>query len=117
MAKSIPAKEFKAAVQAFNVVLKEADGENSIKVVAVKKDQVIEDFTNKVLDFIEKDKAAELPDIVIDFYNDYIVEENSTEAEEKAAKDAKKKSDKKKKEKKVKTGPSKIGRASCRERV
>ena len=66
MAKVIPAKEFKKAIQELNKLLK-TKGEESIKFVGVKKEDAITNFTNKILDFIEKDIAVELPDAVIDF--------------------------------------------------
>ena len=79
MAKAIPAKEFKAAVKALNATL---DKENKIKVVGVKKEDVVEAFTNQVLDFIENDKASDLPEEVIDFYNDHIVDDGTDEGDE-----------------------------------
>jgi len=78
MAKEIPGKEFKSSVKEFNTLLKKNE-ESTIKVVGVKKEAVVEEFTNKVLDYIEKDKAADLPDEVIDFYNTYIVEDEKDE--------------------------------------
>lgn len=85
MAKSIPAKEFKAAVKSLNEVLAEAE-EEKIKIVGVKKEVVVEKFTNSVLNFIDEDRADELPDNVIDFYNDHIAsEDEDEEPEEKPA--------------------------------
>ncbi len=81
MAKNIPAKEFKAAVKALNVILKEAE-EAPIKIVGVKKEQVTEDFTNIVLNFIEEERSEELPDEVIEIYNTYIATEDTDDEEE-----------------------------------
>lgn len=112
MAKSIPTKEFKVAVKAFNTVLKNSEGETPIKVVTVKKEKILENFTNKVLDFIEKDKAADLPDEVIDFYNEHIVEEeeekeNSSDKEKKSKKKSKENKNKKKNSPPKKDNPRK----------
>ena len=92
MAKSIPAKEFKAAVKSLNEVLAEAE-EPKIKIVGVKKEDVVEEFTNTILNFIEEDRADELPDTVIEFYNEYIA--NEEEEEEQEEKKTSKKSGKK----------------------
>lgn len=108
MAKEIPTKEFKTALTALNSLLKDSEGENPIKVVGVKKEKVITDFTNKVLDFIEKDNAADLPDVVIDFYNNFIVDDDD-EADAKSAKDDKKKPAKEKKKPKEKKPPKEKG--------
>lgn len=86
MAKVIPAKEFKKAIQELNKLLK-TKGEESIKFVGVKKEDAITNFTNKILDFIEKDIAVELPDAVIDFYNNYIAVED-TKPKKKEVKEA-----------------------------
>lgn len=81
MSKKMPVAEFKAAVKALNAVLKE-DGKAAIKVVGVAKDTVIENFTNTVLDFIENDRAADLPDEAIELYNEHIAtEEDGDEAD------------------------------------
>lgn len=77
MAKVIPAKEFKKAIQELNDLLK-TKGEESIKFVGVKKEVAVTNFTNKILDFIEKDIAVELPASVIAFYNKHIVDEPET---------------------------------------
>ena len=74
MAKVIPAKEFKKAIQELNDLLK-TKGEESIKFVGVKKEVAVTNFTNKILDFIEKDIAVELPASVIAFYNKHIVDD------------------------------------------
>jgi len=71
MAKSIPAKEFKSAVKSLNGALTKA-GDDKIKIVGVRKEVVVEEFTNTVLDYIDEDNAEALPDDVIDFYNDHI---------------------------------------------
>jgi len=81
MTKSMPNKEFKEAVSALNAVLK-ADEKSTIKIVAVKKAKVIEDFTNAVLDFIENDKIKALPESVIDFYNEFIAEDAPDDVED-----------------------------------
>lgn len=88
MAKTIPAQKFKDAIKALNEVLK-ANDEEMIKYVGVKKEVAFENFTNKILDFIEKDRAVDLPDVVIDFYNNYIVEEDTKPKKKKAKEDAK----------------------------
>ena len=74
MAKVIPAKEFKKAIQELNDLLK-TKGEESIKFVGVKKEVAVTNFTYKILDFIEKDIAVELPASVIAFYNKHIVDD------------------------------------------
>jgi len=105
MAKNIPTNEFKAAIKEFNKVLKSVE-KKTIKFVGIKKETVLEEFTKHVLNFIENNKASDLPDIVIDFYNTHIVQdENSTEdkKEKKKEKKEKKKEKKEKKEKKAKT--------------
>lgn len=81
MAREIPAKEFKEAIKALNGLLKE-EGEDTIKMVGVKKVDVIENFTTIILGFIEEDKSDKLPDNVIDFYNEYIVADESEEGED-----------------------------------
>lgn len=81
---AMPNKEFKKAVTDLNVVLK-AEKKPVIKIVAVKKTTVIENFTNSILDFIENDNVAALPESVIDFYNEYIVvdaDDDTTPVEE-----------------------------------
>ena len=74
MAKVIPAKEFKKAIQELNDLLKTKE-EEIIKFVGVKKEVAVTNFTNKILDFIEKDIAVELPASVIAFYNKHIVDD------------------------------------------
>jgi len=74
MAKVIPAKEFKKAIQELNDLLKTKE-EETIKFVGVKKEVAVTNFTNKILDFIEKDIAVELPASVIAFYNKHIVDD------------------------------------------
>ncbi|MDP8268195.1 MAG: hypothetical protein P9L97_05650 [Candidatus Tenebribacter davisii] len=108
MAKVIPGKEFKEAIKALNEVLKVAE-EDSIKIVGIKKEVVVTEFTNKVLDFIENDKAQDLPDAVIDFYNNYIVEgeDEGGEAEKKPVADKAADKSKKKADKDAKTAADK----------
>jgi len=107
MAKNISFKEFKSAVKALNKVLAESDA-TTIKIVGVKKEEVIEEFTNAVLGFIDDNNTGELPNSVIDFYNHSIVgAEDETEDNKKPAKT------KEKKEKKPKRDffvPNKSGR-------
>ena len=80
MAKKMDAQEFKEAVKALNAVLKKA-GEPTIKMVGAKKDDIVRDFTNKVLDYIENDNVENLPDSAINVYNKYIVDTNEDEDE------------------------------------
>lgn len=103
MAKNIPGKEFKEAIKSFNEVLKAAKSP-AIKFVGVKKEAVLKDFIAKVLGYIDNDKVAELPDDVIDFYNNHIVEEDPKDSKKKKEKPKKKpeKKEKKKQEKKEK---------------
>jgi len=113
MAKNIPGKEFKEALKALNEVLKTA-GEDTIKVVGIKKEVVVEEFTNKILDFIEKDKAADLPDETIDFYNKFIVIDDADDTDDadeekpKKGKEKKPKKEKKARKEKKSAGP-KVG--------
>ena len=81
MSKKIDGKKFKAAVKALNEVL-EADELDKIKVVGVKKEEVIEAFTTNVQSYIDKDKVSDLPDAVIDFYNDFIADDDSDDADD-----------------------------------
>jgi len=73
MKNQISVNKFKGAVKSLNEFLKHND-RNKITVVGVKRQQVMEVFTNTVLDFIDNDIAEELPDDVIDFYNEYIAD-------------------------------------------
>lgn len=98
MAKNIPSKEFKAAIKALNEILKDQE-KDVIKVVGVTKEDVLENFTNSILDFIENDKAADLPDATIDFYNEYIVDSGEEEGDDEADAKAKEKADAKAKKK------------------
>ncbi len=85
----IPAKEFKAALMALNKTL----GKKKIKTLKRKKEDIIKDFTDVVLSAIENDATGDLPEIVIDFYNDHIAggeDEDGEDVPEK--KDTKKKS-------------------------
>lgn len=88
MAKTIPASEFKVAVKALNAVLKENE-ETPVKTVGVEggKAVIIENFTNVVLDYMDNDRTEELPEEVIDLYNEYLVddEDGDEEPEEKPA--------------------------------
>ena len=81
MAKNIPAAEFKAAVKLINKVLKENE-EEPIKIVGVKKEDVVEKFTKIVMNFIDEDRSDELPDEVIELYNTYIAVEDEDEEEQ-----------------------------------
>ena len=109
MAKNIPAKEFKAAIKELNLILIEK-GEDKIKIVNSKKEDIISEFTNCVLNFIDVDDAESLPDAVIDIYNKYIASENKEEAEEaEEKKGTKKKTSAKKTSAKNKTPPKKVG--------
>lgn len=76
-----PDAEFKAAVKTLNEKLKAA-GEETIKVVTRKKTDIYEDFTKKMLEMIEAERTAELPDEAIDFYNNHIANENGDDAGE-----------------------------------
>lgn len=71
MKTTIPSQEFKAVIKSLNRFLKQ-DGHEKIRVVRVAKKQVLDDFINTVLDFIENDKAEELPGDVIDCWNEYV---------------------------------------------
>lgn len=105
MAKSIPGKEFKAAVKALNKVLK-ADKKEIIKLSGgAKKEDVVISFTEAILEYIEADKVEKLPDEVIDFYNDYVVEaeeEVEEEAEEEVEEEAEEAEEEEKPKKKTK---------------
>jgi len=103
MSKNFPSAEFKTAVKALNVVLKE-EKMSVIKIVTVKKEKVIESFTTSVLDFIDNDNVAALPENVIDFYNAYIVSDEDSESGDVVPEksDPVAKTKKTKKEKKVK---------------
>ncbi len=106
-AKNISFKEFKTAVKALNKVLTES-GSKAIKVVGVKKEVVIEKFTNVVLEFIDENKTEDLPNTVIDFYNNSIVgAEDETEDNKPSPK---KKEKKEKKPKRDFFVPNKSGR-------
>lgn len=91
MAKKLPKDEFKSALTALNEVLKES-GDTQIKFVGVKKNEVVENFTKKVIEFIEQEKIEKLPDEVINFYNDHIANEepDDDDKEEKTTKKPKK---------------------------
>ena len=110
MAKNISFKEFKIAVKALNGVLKSA-GTKTIKVVGVKKEEIIEEFTKTVVGFINDEKTSDLPNTVIDFYNNSIVgDDEDDDQKDGKKKDGKKKDAKKdaKKDKK-KTKTKKVG--------
>lgn len=109
MAKSIPAKEFKEAMNDLNKIL----GKNKIKIVGVKKVEVIEQFTDSVLDFIDNGKDAELPDSVINVYNTYIANEEGEEDEAEEKPVAKEKH----KKKTTKTGKSTFGSKIVKKRT
>jgi len=85
MSENLPKQDFKEAVKALNEVLKKEEME-VIKLIGVKKEVIKAEFTNVILDFIEKDKVSDLPDNVINFYNDHIAnaEETEEESEEEA---------------------------------
>jgi hypothetical protein len=76
MARAIPATEFKEAIKALNGVLKK-DGGKPIKVVGVKKEDVLKEFTDNILEFIENDKVETLPNNVIEFYNNHVATDDS----------------------------------------
>lgn len=97
MAKAIPATELKNAVKALNVVLKK-NKETPIKIVGTKKEDVVEAFTNTILDFIDKNKAKELPKAAVDVYNNYIVPDDDG-GEDTPVDDSTKKEDKDQKQK------------------
>lgn len=80
MAKVYPAEELKPAIKTLNVVLKK-NKTPLIKVVGVKKEEIVKSFTEHLLDFIKDGREAELPDEAIDFYNNHIANEGE-EAEE-----------------------------------
>ena len=111
MSKKIDGKKFKIAVKSLNDVLV-ADKAEKIKVVGVKKEEVLESFTTSVQGYIDNDKVSDLPDEVIDFYNEFIADDSADdsaeEEKEKAPKEGKKK--KEKKEKKEKAPSTKITR-------
>jgi len=115
MAKKFPTNEFKAAVKALNKVLKEAE-KTPIKFVGVKREEIVENFTNVIIDYREQDIVEQLPDEAINFYNNHIAstEEDDSADEKKDAKKGKKsgkKADKKadKKEKKAKKAKKPAG--------
>lgn len=75
---NIPIKEFKAALAALNKVLPK---DEKIKTLKVKKEDVIEKFTDVIVARIADGTADELPEKAIDLYNDYIVGEEEDEEE------------------------------------
>lgn len=76
---TIPAKELKAAVKALNDAgLLDA----KIKVVGVKKDAVVSAFTTGVMGLIEDGNQDEMPEAVIDFYNEHIAVEGDGDEED-----------------------------------
>lgn len=72
MAINLPGKEFKESIKSLNEVL-EQEGKPKIKFIGAKKEIVVENFINTVLDYIETKRAYILPDNVIKFYNEYVV--------------------------------------------
>jgi len=75
MARSISLSELNKAVELFNNVLKE-NNEELIRTKDVPKEEVIEQFINKVLDFVDKDMAYKLPKEVIRVNNKYVAEKH-----------------------------------------
>ncbi len=78
---AFPTAEFKTLVKSFNAFLK-GRKEPLIKVVGSTVDQVKDKFTEIVVDYIEKEKAEELPDDVIEFYNTNIAVDDEEGGEE-----------------------------------
>lgn len=100
MAKDIPVDQLKAAVNALNTMI-----DPKIKMITRKKSEIIADFKAKMDVFIEEDTTDQLPEVCVDFYNDFIAteEESETKVEEKAGeKSPKEKTSKAPKEKKDK---------------
>ena len=105
MAKEIPVDKLKAAVNALNTML-----DPKIKMTARKKSDIIVDFKSKMDVFIEEDTTDQLPEVCVDFYNEFIADDDAPEeaAEEKAPTEKKEK--KKDKTDKLKSAmPSKVG--------
>lgn len=110
--KAIPAKEMKSAIKSLNEYLDEKD-EDKVIYVGVSKEQALENFLFAILEVIEKDEADLLPENVVTFYNEHLVNDDDEEKEKKTdkPKDKKKSAPKKsapKKSKKAKE-PKKPG--------
>lgn len=83
MAKEIPGKELKTVAKEFNILLKKL-GEEQIKVAGtgLKKEDVVAEFESKVKEFIDADRTSELPESVIDFYNEYMTDDDGDDGED-----------------------------------
>jgi len=110
MAKEIPTDQLKAAVNAINTML-----DPKIKMITRKKSEIVADFKAKMDVFIEEDTTDQLPEVCVDFYNEFIaneeeevteeVKEEKTTSKKTAPKEKKEKAPpKEKKEKKASTG-------------
>ena len=84
----IDAGELKAAVTALNKMI-----DPKIKLIGAKKPAVCEKFKEAVQKFIDEDTVDQLPDVVVDFFNENIADEEEEEVEE--VKETKKASGKK----------------------
>jgi hypothetical protein len=115
MAKEIPADKLKVAVTALNSIIEEG----KIKTVARKKSEVVAEFKAKMLGFITEEKTDDIPDAAVDFFNEFIADDDASEAssadDKKTDKKDSKKDKKEPKEKKEKkgTGITKVGILDC----
>lgn len=110
-------KEFNEAVEALNTYLKGKEKEE-IKVEGTIEEQ-IKIFLAPILEAVENNEAGELPAEVIEFYNNYLAEDDEPETTEAAPEEKKtaskkgKKSAKPKKEKKPKAPPREKDAFGC----
>ena len=84
MARSIPTQDFRTAIKSLNETLVKTN-KPKIKFVGVKKEVVIEEFINTVLNFIEDKETKLLSEKVIDFYNTYVATEEDPDGTKKVA--------------------------------
>lgn len=90
--KAIPGKGLTNAITTMNTYL-EGKEKDTIKFKGVDKATALENLLAPIIEAIEADEADTLPDEVISFYNDHLVEEEEVEEEVKT-KETKKKEEK-----------------------
>ena len=110
--------QLKNAVKELNAILETG----KIKSVGQKTEVILKSIETVVLKFIEDDKTGDLPEVVIDFYNDFISDDEEETKEEKPAAKGKKtektetkKADTKKTETKPEKEEKKSGKKSDRQ--
>ena len=81
MSTEITVDELKAVIASLNKVL-----DTKIKTIGKKRNDIIESFKSNVEKFIEEETTDQLPEDVIDFYNEYFAEEEEAEEEAKEEK-------------------------------